>query len=347
MSKDQSVIQSLVRSVRALTAAVAFLLLFVAILFWMLVFGIPDFLKDRPEAKIAKAKPESPAATPPDTLWHAPDTSAIPAGAEGDIIRYGRNLVANTAYYLGPGGIVASITNGMNCQNCHLEAGTKIWGNNYSAVASTYPKFRARSGTMESITKRVNDCIERSLNGHKLDSASREMRAVVAYISWLGANVPKDKTPYGAGISNLPKMNRAADPEKGRALYAAKCSSCHGADGAGQKLPSGQYQYPPLWGNYSYNTGAGLYRLSRFAGYVKMNMPFGATWQNTQLSDDECWDLAAFVNSQPRPQKDLTGDWPDISKKPSDHPFGPFSDSFPEKQHKYGPFGPIDKAHKK
>jgi thiosulfate dehydrogenase len=47
------------------------------------------------------------------------------------------------------------------------------------------------------------------------------------------------------------------------------------------------------------------------------------------------------VNAQRRPSKDITGDWPDISKKPVDHPFGPFADTFPESQHKYGPFGPI------
>jgi thiosulfate dehydrogenase len=73
---------------------------------------------------------------------------------------YGYHLIANTAYYLGPKGKVKPISNGMNCQNCHLEAGIIPWGNNYGAVASTYPKFRERRGAMESMEKRVNDCIE-------------------------------------------------------------------------------------------------------------------------------------------------------------------------------------------
>jgi thiosulfate dehydrogenase len=30
--------------------------------------------------------------------------------------------------------------------------------------------------------------------------------------------------------------------------------------------------------------------------------------------------------------------WPDIAKKPFDHPFGPYADPFPEHQHKHGPF---------
>jgi thiosulfate dehydrogenase len=51
--------------------------------------------------------------------------------------------------------------------------------------------------------------------------------------------------------------------------------------------------------------------------------------------------VAAFVNSQPRPTKDKSKDWPDISKKPFDQPFGPYKDAFSETQHKYGPYPPI------
>jgi len=91
--------------------------------------------------------------------------------------------------------------------------------------------------------------------------------------------------------------------------------------------------------------GAGLYRLTRFAGYVKYNMPFGtATHDNPQLTDEETWDVAAFVNSQPRPKKPFPKDWPDITKKAVDYPFGPYTDTFSEQQHKYGPFCPIKKA---
>src|SRR5690349_12440874 len=85
----------------------------------------------------------------PSDYWKAPDVATIPSGPEGDEIAYGRELVAHTSEYLGPKGNVLNISNGMNCQNCHLDAGTKPFGNNYSAVASTYPKFRARSGTNE------------------------------------------------------------------------------------------------------------------------------------------------------------------------------------------------------
>lgn len=277
--------------------------------------------------------------------WQPPASRDLPPGAKGDLILYGRELVAITARYLGPRGTIAALSNGMNCQNCHLDAGTRLYGNNYSAVFSTYPKFRERSGSVENIYKRVNDCIERSLNGESLDTNSREMQAFSAYIIWLGQKVPKNSKPAGAGIRDLPFLGRAADPDKGNKLYVEKCQRCHGGQGEG--LPAADsvsYTYPPLWGRHSYTTAAGLYRVSRLAGYIRDNMPFDASRNAPQLTDEEAWDLAAFVNSQPRPEKKYAGDWPDLSGKPVDHPFGPYADSFSEKQHKFGPFGPIRSA---
>jgi len=281
-------------------------------------------------------------------LWQAPDSTRIPNTAEGDLIRYGRELVAHTALYLGPQGTVMAISNGMNCQNCHLKAGKKLYGNNYAGVAATYPKFRARSGTIETVEKRVNDCIERSLNGKKLPENSTEMLAFVAYIKWVGSEVTKDVYPVSAGIPDLPMLERAADPVRGKLVYSEKCTRCHGTHGEGLRNANGlEWKYPPLNNENSYNNGAGLYRLSRFAGYVKANMPNGATYENPELTDEEAWDVAAYINSLPRPNKEFPNDWPDISKKPFDHPVGPYSDNFSEDQHKFGPFPPIIASNKK
>jgi thiosulfate dehydrogenase len=272
--------------------------------------------------------------------WVAPDVNALPDNALGKNIRYGRDLIVHTAYYLGAKGHVApQSTNGMNCQNCHLNAGTQNFGNPFSAVASTYPRYRDRSGRVESIEFRINDCLKRSLNGSELDSLSPEMRAMVAYLKWVGKNVPKGVKPKGSGFEPLPYLNRAADTVKGRIVYVQKCQSCHGAGGEGKLTEdAASFIYPPLWGQHSYNTGAGLYRLFQFATYVKNNMPFGTTFSKPQLSNEEAWDVAAFINTQPRPQKRFAADWPDLTKKPPDYPFGPYADSFSETRHKYGPF---------
>lgn len=318
-----------------------------------LVIGIAVLLVVAPrveawlsEAKVTESIPAKTEVEIPE-WWRPPDVSAIPAGEEGDRIRYGRNLIAHTAEYLGPNGKVMRISNGMNCQNCHLEAGTKIFGNNYSAVAANYPKLRGRSGSVESIERRVNDCIERSLNGTALDNDSKEMKAMVAYIKWVGANVPKGETPKGVGLVELSYLDRPANPENGKIVFERTCVICHGANGGGMlNEEETEWINPPLWGENSYNYGAGLFRLSRFAGYIKANMPDGTTFDKPELTDEEAWDIAAYVNSLPRPSKDLSGDWPDVSKKPVDHPFGPFVDNFSEQQHKYGPFKPILESRK-
>jgi len=300
-----------------------------------------------------RAKPAGNAAAPSFKIpatglnagWQPPDSSSIPLTPEGELIRYGKRLIANTSFYLGPKGIVANVSNGMNCQNCHLEAGARFFGNNYSAVFSTYPKFRDRSGTVENIYKRVNDCMERSLNGKSLDTNSREMQAIYSYIKWLGKNVPIHIKPNGAGIPDIPFQNRAADTARGRLIYRQQCQRCHGAGGEGLLNANGSmYTYPPLWGPHSYTVSAGLYRISRFAGFVKDNMPFGASHNAPQLTNEQACDLAAFVNTQPRPGKQFKKDWPDISAKPVDYPFGPYADSFSQTQHKYGPYEPIRQA---
>lgn len=281
--------------------------------------------------------------------WRVTDINKISPGHEEKLIRYGRDLVANTSFYLGPKGTVTAISNGMNCQNCHLDAGTKHWGNNYSAVFSTYPRFRERSGTVENIHKRINDCFERSLNAAKgLDTTSYEMQAMAAYINWVGHNVPKNIKPVGAGIKDLAFPERSTNPKNGRTVYMVHCQRCHGTNGEGALNGNGSaYLYPPLWGDNSYTTAAGLYRISRFAGYVKENMPFDAPYNARRLTEEEAWDVAAFVNSQPRPQKIYKNDYPNIAGKPVDHPFGPYADNFPESQHKYGPFEPIEKSYEK
>jgi thiosulfate dehydrogenase len=300
------------------------------------LFMVENF-REPSEEKHSTVLVQSAASAP--EVWHAPDSTLIPMTPEGDLIRYGRDLIAHTSRYLGPRGKMKRISNGMNCQNCHLKAGTKPFGNNYAGVASTYPRFRARSGSIESMEKRVNDCIERSLNGKKLHEESVEMRAIISYFKWLGKDVKRGVVPNGTGLTTLAFLERAADPAKGKLVYSKHCQVCHGQEGIGFKDPDSlEWKYPPLAGKHSYNTGAGLYRLSRLAGYVKSNMPNGTTYDSPVLSDEESWDVAAYVNTLPRPSGTFPGDWPDIASKPFDHAFGPYADNFSETQHKYGPF---------
>lgn len=280
-------------------------------------------------------------------VWVGSSPFQIPLSTDknGPFIRYGYELIAHTSKYLGPKGSVQKSTNGMNCQNCHLEGGTKPWGLNYGSVFSTYPKFRDRSGTTESIYKRINDCMERSLNGNALDLNSKEMSAIYAYIKWLGQDVQKGKKVKGSGIMPIPFLKVAASPSKGAIVYTQWCQKCHGENGTGLMNKEGNgYTYPPLWGFKSYNDAAGIHQLSKLAGFIKNNMPNTVNYKSPSLTTQEAWDVAAYISSHSRPTKDVSKDWPILATKPFDYPTGPYADSFSENQHKYGPFEPIQLA---
>jgi thiosulfate dehydrogenase len=317
------------------------ILVFIIILMPIVLLNLDTIsdLFNSDEIKIEAFTEDKSPQTSSSFYWSPRDMEYITSEKKLDEVFYGQDLIEHTAKYLGPKGKVKAISNGLNCQNCHLASGTKIFGNNYGSVASTYPKVRARSGKLESMEKRINDCFERSLNGQALAESSKEMRAMVAYMNHLGKNVPKGRKAEGSGLKDMSFLDRAASPEKGKLVYDSKCASCHAPNGEGIKNPDGiEFLYPPLWGNNSFNDAAGLFRISNMAKFVKYNMPFGVTHDAPQLNDEESWDVSAYIISQPRPHKTAKADWPDISKKPIDHPFGPYADRFVEKQHKFGPF---------
>lgn len=103
----------------------------------------------------------------------------------------------------------------------------------------------------------------------------------------------------GRGYLKLAATKLGYDPTRGRQVFAANCASCHGANGEGQKSSDGSYGFPPLAGSASFNWGAGMASVSTLAGFVKANMPLG---QGYSLSDQDAWDVAAFVDSRGRPR---------------------------------------------
>ena len=83
----------------------------------------------------------------------------------------------------------------------------------------------------------------------------------------------------------------------------------------GLNAPDGTLVYPPLWGDTSFNLGAGMARLNTAAAFIKWNMPLG---QGGTLSDKEAYDIAAYFTTQDRPDfTNKSSDWPS-GDKPSD-----------------------------
>ena len=138
---------------------------------------------------------------------------------------------------------------------------------------------------------------------------------------------------------------KAANPEKGNRLYVERCSRCHGANGEGRmNADSVSFLYPPLWGDQTYQPGSSMHRVIKQAQWIKANMPFdSAKWDKPVLTDEEAFDIAAFVNddrihSRPNP---ASLDYPFPEDKAIDYGKGPYIDTFSEAQHKFGPYEPI------
>ena len=229
-------------------------------------------------------------ATAPE--FKPPPDSSIPSGPKGIAIQAGKLLLTETHQRL-----PKNVGNGLNCTNCHLVGGTTAHASPWVGIWGVFPEYRSRSGKLISLQERVNDCFERSMNGSALAYNSAEMNNILAYMQWLSTNVPTGTSVKGRGFGPIDQQLKA-DSNQGRQVYAAKCASCHGAGGAGTKNPAGGYTFPPLWGNESFNDGAGMARTYTAAAFVKYNMPLG---QGGSLNDQQAVDVAEFFTHQARP----------------------------------------------
>jgi thiosulfate dehydrogenase len=235
-----------------------------------------------------------------------PSPETIPGSQLGEQIRLGYKIVVDTQQYAKP-----YVGNRLNCTNCHLDGGLNPNAASFVGLAAVYPEYRARNAKVNTLADRVNECMERSLNGRAFPPDSSKLQAVVAYITWLSRGVPSGATLPWRGLQFI-QSRRPIDSDNGKKVFAGKCAFCHGSDGLGTMAA------PLVWGPQSYTIGAGMARVSVAAAFIKSNMPRSWGWS---LSDDDAYDVAAYINAQPRP--DFPGkvnDWPK-GGKPSDSPY--------------------------
>jgi thiosulfate dehydrogenase len=276
--------------------------------------------------------------------WERPSHggSTAPAATE----EYGRRLLADTSSLLGPDALPASLRSTgsrMRCGACHLGAGTTPGTLSLLQAAANYPKFSGRDGGVRDLQDRINGCLQRSMNGRALPRDSVELLAMARYVESLARQW--DAMGAGERAAHEPPPfrmpDRAASLADGGRVFHERCAICHGADGSGLRAtaqPVDGYVVPPLWGPDSFNTGAGMHRVLTAAHFIKARMPLG----RPDLTDDQAFDVAAYLNAQPRPvMPGLEQDYPDRTTKPVDCPYGPYADPFPQDQHRFGPFAPI------
>ncbi len=275
--------------------------------------------------------------------------TSVPAFATEE---YGQRLLAQTPELLGPDVPVASLRyagSRLSCGSCHMGTGTEPGTLSLPAATHNYPRYAGRTASTQTIEDRINECMVRSMNGRPLPKTSPEMIAMVAYMRSItdrdAATGPSQRKSKEPPAFRTPV--RAASPDAGKQVFEKNCAACHGNDGLGllaTASPIHGYVFPPVWGPDSFNDGAGMHRVLTAAKFIKARMPLG----RPDLTDDQAFDVAAYINSQPRPQMpNLERDYPDRRTKQIDTAYGPFADPFPLIQHQYGPFQPIEDYYKR
>jgi len=199
------------------------------------------------------------------------------------------------------------VGNKLRCTSCHLDEGRRENGT-WVGVFARYPQYRPRSGVVETIEYRVNDCFRRSMNGTAIDPAGADMRDILTYFAFLSRGVSVAPPAASAGSRLQKWASFTADTSSGARVFAASCAKCHGAGGEG--TPGA----PPVWGPQSYNIGAGMSRVRTAAEFIDRNMPFDAPGT---LTDQQAFDVAVFINARSRPDyKGKENDWPNGDPPP-------------------------------
>jgi thiosulfate dehydrogenase len=239
------------------------------------------------------------------TAWQVPqDPTNDPKLTDaklGDQIKWGYRLFTNTPHE------APKLTGGsVSCANCHLNAGQRERALPLVGITGMFPEYNNRSARLISLPDRVVDCFLRSENatGRGTDelpnASSKEVLAITAYLTWLGRGYSVGANPAWRNKNAIAadKLMPVAklDAAAGASLYAERCSSCHGPDGQGVQI--GDKKAGPLWGDGSWNDGAGAARIYTLAGIIRYTMPY---LNPGSLTDEEAQQLAAFITSKPRP----------------------------------------------
>ncbi|WP_338035811.1 c-type cytochrome [Halochromatium roseum] len=234
--------------------------------------------------------------------FQPPSRSERPTDEFGEMVALGESIFSHTYSHQISGQYVG---NDQVCEGCHLDGGRLANAAPMWAAWVAYPAYRAKNNKVNTLTERIQGCFAYSMNaqasevGHPPAADSTTVLALTSYLYWLAQDAPTgDRQMPGRGFPALAQTEQGFDPDRGEVVYAKHCAVCHGEEGEGGYAGT-EMVFPPLWGERSYNWGAGMHRIDTAAAFIKTNMPLG---NYLELSDQQAWDVAAYINSQERPQ---------------------------------------------
>jgi len=257
------------------------------------------FGSGQPAALAAAVKSQSAAqtASAPTALaapFSPPPDSLIPHDAFGRVVRFGERVFDDPSAYA-----AHFVGNRLRCSSCHLDRGRRADSAPMWAAYVAYPAYRAKNGHVNTFAERLQGCFKYSMNGKAPPLGSAVLVALETYAYWLASGARVDAHLPGRGYPHVPRPAQPPDFGRGAHVYAEHCALCHGADGAGQSARDGTMAFPALWGDGSFNWGAGMADINNAASFIQANMPLS---QDHTLSDQQVWDVALFMDSHERPQ---------------------------------------------
>ncbi len=225
-----------------------------------------------------------------EAFYNPPRPDDAPESIRAEVM-VGYKIMTETKKYAGQ-----YVGNDLSCSSCHFDGGRSLNTISLVGVGAVYPKYRSRQKYTVDLAMRTQDCFQRSMNGTAPPLDSQVMQSLLVYMQWISRGIPVyAKLPWA--LPSEIDSSHKPDPAAGTPVYKDVCARCHGDDGQGTRIA------PPLWGDGSYNDGAGMHRVTTFSVFAWRFMPKNAP----SLTKEQALDVAAFVNAQPRPHQESSG----------------------------------------
>ncbi len=260
--------------------------------------------------------------------WDIPQNPMVEQ--RGDSSQFMQSVRRGFALFMNTSQLAPSLSGStMSCNNCHPNGGQRDQAMPLVGVSLVFPEENKRAGRPFTLEERIIGCFLRSINatgsrdpatvtrhenelaGSSLNSGTREVQDIAAYLTWLssGPSIGKNNPWRGhtsLQASSLLPVDRL-DPALGKRYFDEWCAYCHDKDGQGTSGAIDQMSAlfhikprrpGPLWGPNSWNDGAGAARTYTLAGMIRNWMPY---INPGLLTDEQAQHIAAYITSQPRP----------------------------------------------
>lgn len=257
----------------------------------LLVFGVWVLSFFRSSLSVKRIAAEPPAetreakATMGQPFFNPPRPEDAPEDIRAEVM-IGYKIMTETKKYAGE-----YVKNDLTCSSCHFDGGRSLHSISLVGVGATYPRYRSRQDYTTDLAMRTQDCFERSMNGVAPPLDSQVMQSLLVYMQWISKGIPiYSKLPWA--LPNDLGNSHKPDVSAGAKVYDDVCARCHGDKGQGTAIA------PPLWGDGSYNDGAGMHRIRTFSVFAWRYMPKNAP----SLTQEQAIDVAGYVHEKPRPK---------------------------------------------